>query len=157
MTKKSILIVGAGGFIGGFIARKALEQGYDTWVGVRESTSRRYLDDPSLHFAVFDYDNPDAVKTRLQELVTEIGAAPTHIIWNLGATKCANFRDFDRINYGYVRTFVKAMQELNITPERFLYMSSLWTRTPYPSPTPATACRKSKPRPFLRPSPGSHG
>lgn len=125
MTKKSILIVGAGGFIGGFIARKALEQGYDTWVGVRESTSRRYLDDPRMHFAVFDYDNPDAVKTRLQKLVTEIGAAPTHIIWNLGATKCANFRDFDRINYGYVRTFVKAMHELNIAPERFLYMSSL--------------------------------
>ena len=36
MPDKKILIVGAGGFIGGFIARKALESGYDTWVAVRE-------------------------------------------------------------------------------------------------------------------------
>ncbi len=38
---KKVLIVGAGGFIGGFIADEALKRGYDTWAGVRESTSRR--------------------------------------------------------------------------------------------------------------------
>ena len=42
---KRVLIIGAGGFIGGFMARKSLDLGYETWVGVRESTSRRYLDD----------------------------------------------------------------------------------------------------------------
>ena len=51
---KSILIVGAGGFIGGFIAREALRRGFDTYVAVRESTSRRYLQDPALHFVVLD-------------------------------------------------------------------------------------------------------
>ena len=65
-TGKSILIVGAGGFIGGFIAKKALECGYDTWVGVRASTSRRYLDDSRLHIVEFDYDNPEAVAGQLK-------------------------------------------------------------------------------------------
>ena len=52
--KKTILIIGAGGFIGGFIAREALSRGYDTYVGVRESTSRRYLQEPELKFVVFE-------------------------------------------------------------------------------------------------------
>ena len=45
---KKVLVVGAGGFIGGFIASEALERGYDTYVAVRESTSRRYLTDGRL-------------------------------------------------------------------------------------------------------------
>ena len=122
--KKTILIIGAGGFIGGFIARQALERGYDTWVGVRESTSRRYLTDPRLHFVVFDYDDPDAVTRALRD------NAPAekgwdYIIWNLGATKCANFSDFNLINFMYPRTFVEILRSEGLVPERFLYISSL--------------------------------
>ncbi len=121
---KTILIVGAGGFIGGFIAKQALAHGYDTYVGVRQSTSRRYLADPRLHFVVFDYDDPKQVAETLKTAAPD-GRPFTHIIWNLGATKCANFADFDRINYKYVRTFVETLTELNLIPQRFLFMSSL--------------------------------
>ncbi|MDE6196404.1 MAG: NAD(P)-dependent oxidoreductase [Muribaculaceae bacterium] len=124
MTKKTILIVGAGGFIGGFIARTALERGFDTYVAVRESTSRRYLADPALKFVVLDYDDPDTLGTRLRENAPESGRWD-YIIYNLGATKCANFADFNRINYLYVRDFVGALEDENLVPEKFLYMSSL--------------------------------
>lgn len=121
---KSILIVGAGGFIGGFIAREALRRGFDTYVAVRESTSRRYLQDPALHFVVLDYDDPLAMSGTLSEAAT--GGKPwDYIIYNLGATKCANFSDFNRINFGYLRTFSGLLKELRLVPERFLYMSSL--------------------------------
>lgn len=123
-TKKTILIVGAGGFIGGFIAAEALRRGYDTWVGVRESTSRRYLTDGRLHFAVFDYDDPDALARQLSDNAPQSGRWD-YIIYNLGATKCANFADFNRINYGYLRTFVETLVACGMTPERFLFMSSL--------------------------------
>lgn len=118
---KSILIVGAGGFIGGFIARKALELGFDTTVGVRASTSRRYLSDERLKFLEFDYDDPAAVLATLQ-------SAPgrwDYIIYNLGATKCANFPDFNRINFQYLRTFGEALKEAGKVPEKFLFTSSL--------------------------------
>ncbi|MBO5052843.1 MAG: NAD(P)-dependent oxidoreductase [Muribaculaceae bacterium] len=121
---KTILIIGAGGFIGGFIARRALELGYDTYVGVRASTSRHYLDDPRLKFLTFDYDDPEQVAKTLLESHPEAGRWD-YIIWNLGATKCANFADFNRINYLYVRDFVDKLIELDMIPERFLYMSSL--------------------------------
>ena len=44
-SAKKVLIVGGGGFIGGFIASESLKRGYETWVTVRESTSRRFLRD----------------------------------------------------------------------------------------------------------------
>lgn len=124
----TLLVVGAGGFIGGFIARRALGLGYDTWAGLRKSTSRRWLTDPQLHFAVFDYDNPEAIAKALQEYapVRRDGTRGwDYIIWNLGATKCADMRDFDRINYGYLRNFADALQAAGMLPYTFLYVSSL--------------------------------
>lgn len=121
---KTLLIIGAGGFIGGFIARRGLELGYDVTAGVRKSTSRRYLDDPRLHFAVFDYDDPEQVRRALAIALPPAGRWD-YIIWNLGATKCADWRDFDRINYRYLLEFVKAIKALDAMPQKLLYMSSL--------------------------------
>lgn len=120
----TVLVVGAGGFIGGFIAAEGLRRGYEVWAGVRESTSRRYLTDEKLHFAVFDYDSPEAIAQALEQHKAEHGAWD-YIIWNLGATKCSNFQDFNRINFGYLRTFVDALIAADMVPQRFLYVSSL--------------------------------
>ncbi len=121
MKGKRLLIVGAGGFIGGFIARKALELGYDTTVAVRESTSRRYLDDPSLKFLVLDYDSQES----MLRAIGQEQQGWDYVIYNLGATKCANFLDFNRINFEYLRRFCTVLTECGKVPEKFLYMSSL--------------------------------
>lgn len=121
---KKLLVVGAGGFIGGFIADEGLRRGFDTYVAVRESTSRRYLTDERLHFVVLDYDNEEAMAQSLKEALPE-GEKWDFIIYNLGATKCANYLDFNRINYNYLRSFVEVLQDLDKIPQRFLFMSSL--------------------------------
>ena len=122
--KETLLVVGAGGFIGGFIAEEGLRRGYDVWVGVRESTSRRYLSDSRLKFVVFDYDNPDQVERVIKE-----NAPGKHgwnnIIWNLGATKCVNFSQFNLVNFLYPRTFVEILRRNAMAPDKFLYVSSL--------------------------------
>ncbi|WP_301745418.1 NAD(P)-dependent oxidoreductase, partial [uncultured Duncaniella sp.] len=48
-----------------------------------------------------------------------------HIVYNLGATKCVNFMDFNRINYCYLRDFVDTLTDVGALPERMVYMSSL--------------------------------
>lgn len=121
--KKTLLVVGSGGFIGGFIASEGLRRGYDVWAGVRESTSRRYLTDPALHFAVFDYDEPATLLEQIRRYAPEGGW--DYIIYNLGATKCANFADFNRINFNYLRNFGEALTAAGMLPQKFLYMSSL--------------------------------
>jgi nucleoside-diphosphate-sugar epimerase len=147
--KKTILIIGAGGFIGGFIAREALSRGYDTYVGVRESTSRRYLQEPELKFVVFDYDNPGSVAETLRASVPESGRWD-YIIWNLGATKCTNFSDFNKINFQYLRDFVEVLISQNAVPERFLFMSSLSAVGPADEQNYAPITSRTIPNPNTR-------
>lgn len=123
MTRKTLLVVGAGGFIGGFICGEGLRRGSDTYAGVRESTSRRYLGDPALHIVDFDYDSPSDLGRQLREAAPEGGW--DMIIYNLGATKALNFGDFNRINFEYLRNFTEALERNKLMPKKFLYMSSL--------------------------------
>lgn len=114
-----VLIVGAGGFVGGFLANESLSRGYETWCGVRETTSRRFLTDPALNFITLDYESP----AKLAEAMA--GHHWDYIVYNLGATKCVNFLDFNHINYTYLRNFCDALVSNAQVPGRFLYMSSL--------------------------------
>lgn len=119
-----ILIVGAGGFIGGFIAREALNRGYETYVAIRETTSRRYLKDDRLKFVVLDYENVEQVQSTLSDTFRETGA-PDYVIYNLGATKALNYLQFRQVNYQYLCNFVTALKNTGLVPKKFLYMSSL--------------------------------
>ena len=67
---KKVLIVGAGGFVGGFLVTEALRRGYQVWAGVRKSTSRQYLSDIDIKFAVSA--QPHSVRERLAELLQKI-------------------------------------------------------------------------------------
>lgn len=133
MSRK-VLIIGAGGFIGGFIAKESINRGYDTWVGVRETTSRKYLTDSRLHFVTFDYDDRESLEKTLSSTLAE-GEKWDWIVYNLGATKVNNYSDFNRINYQYLKNFVEALINTGMMPERFLYMSSLSALGPYDEKT----------------------
>ena len=122
---KRVLVVGAGGFAGGFICEECLRRGYEVWAGVRESTSRRYLVDERLKFTVLDFEAPDTLETSLRDSLGGGVERWDYIIYNLGATKCLDFADFNRINYQYLQYFTKALLEADLVPEKMLYISSL--------------------------------
>lgn len=117
---ESVLIVGAGGFIGSFIVEEALRRGYDTWAAVRATTSRRYLSDERIRFLQLDFDDAEG----LAKAFAEHGPWD-YVVHNLGATKCLNYADFDRINFGYLRAVVEALREAKAMPKAFVMMSSL--------------------------------
>lgn len=121
---KRVLVVGAGGFAGGFLVAEGLRRGYEVWAGVRHSTSRKYLQDPAIKFLEFDFDNPDTLTSSLATALPE-GEKWDWIVYNLGATKCLNFADFSKINYEYLRDFTAALDKAAMVPEKFLYISSL--------------------------------
>lgn len=119
-----MLVVGAGGFVGGFLVEEALHRGYEVWAGVRESTSRKYLSDPAIHFINLDFDNPAELSAALSSALPE-GERWDWIVYNLGATKCLSFSDFSKINYDYLRRFTDALAASGKVPDKLLYMSSL--------------------------------
>lgn len=123
-TGKRILIVGAGGFMGGALTREALRRGYDVWAGVRHSTNREQLHDDRIHFVEFDFDDPASLGKSLREALPA-GEKWDNIVYNLGATKVKRYSDFNRINYEYLRYFTGALDSTGMIPEKLLYMSSL--------------------------------
>ena len=61
----SILITGASGFIGSFLVEEAVRRGFDTWAGVRATSSRAYLQDPRIRFLELDFGRPDVLRRQL--------------------------------------------------------------------------------------------
>lgn len=150
-NRKKILVVGAGGFAGGFIVEEGLRRGYEVWAGVRESTSRKYLKDPAIKFIVFDFDAENPVESLAGTLKAE---APERgwdwIIYNLGATKCIRFSDFSRINCDYLRWFAEALKKSCTVPEKLLYISSLSAMGPGERGSYAPFTEKMVPQPNTR-------
>ena len=121
---KSILITGAGGFIGGYLVEEALKRGYDTWAAVRSTTNREFLKDERIHFIELDYSDQDRLEETLRDHMGEWGRWD-YIVHNLGVTKSTNYLDFEQVNFGYLKTLVDALQATGMTPDVFLMMSSL--------------------------------
>ncbi|MDR2955170.1 MAG: NAD(P)-dependent oxidoreductase [Prevotella sp.] len=124
MNTKRILITGASGFIGSFLVEKALEKGYETWAGIRKSSSREYLQDSRIRFIDLNFSNKEKLVEQINEFLKDHGKFD-YIAHNAGVTKCLNTADFDRINFQYTANFVDALKEANAVPEKFVLMSSL--------------------------------
>lgn len=124
MADKRVLVIGAGGFSGGFICQHGLERGYRVTAGIRHSTSRIYLTDERLEFLELDFDKPETLAPALAAALPE-GEKWDYIVYNLGATKCLSFTMFNKINYEYLRDFTEALKEAGKVPEKLLYISSL--------------------------------
>ena len=102
MNGKKVLITGASGFIGSTAVDKALELGYETWAGIRATSSRRYLQDARIKFIDLHYGDKEKLKMQLRQFKDENGSFD-HVIHIAGLTKTFRKSDFDRINYSYTR------------------------------------------------------
>ncbi|MFR9165982.1 MAG: NAD-dependent epimerase/dehydratase family protein [Dysgonomonas sp.] len=119
-----ILITGASGFIGSFLTEKALSLGFETWAGIRETSSREYLQDERINFVDFNFKDKEQLIIQLKNFSDQYGKFD-YIVHNAGVTKCLDPKDFDRVNYQNTRNFAEALQETNNVPEKFVLMSSL--------------------------------
>ena len=119
-----VLVTGATGFIGSFIVEGSLERGNETWAGVRASSNRKFLSNPAIKTIDLPYSNREEMSKMLKEQKTQHGKWDV-IIHNMGLTKCENKTDFDRVNFEYTCNFITALQEADMVPGQFIYMSSL--------------------------------
>ncbi len=145
-SKKNILITGAGGFIGSFIVERAIKENFNTWAGIRKTTSKEYLQHRELNFIDLPYHDKNKLKQSIIEHKSHFGKWDI-IVYNLGITKSNNSDDFEKINYGFCRNFIEALIETDSIPNQFITMSSLSSFGPGDeiNMTPITLCDPQTP------------
>jgi len=145
-----MLVTGASGFIGSFIVEEALSRRLEVWAAVRPTSSRKYLSDKRINFINLDLGD----KAKLMEQLR--GRKFSYVVHAAGVTKCADSRDFHRVNTLGTVNLAEALIAQDGAMERFVFVSSLSVmgaereRRPYTeitaadTPRPNTAYGRSK-------------
>ena len=119
-----ILVTGASGFIGSFIVEEGLKRGHQVWAGMRNTSSKKYLTDKNIRFAELDFAHPEILRAQMAAYKADSGGWDI-IVHAAGATKCLHREDFFRTNNEGTRHFVDMLKELDMVPQRFVFISSL--------------------------------
>lgn len=120
-----ILVTGASGFIGSFIISEGLRLGYEMWAGMRRTSSKKYLQQEGIHFVELDLQRPEVLHRQLLACRQEMGGCWDYVVHAAGATKCKCDKDFYRTNTEGTAHFMEALSELDMIPQRFVFISSL--------------------------------
>lgn len=121
---KKILITGASGFIGSFLVETALAKTWDICAGIREGSSKQYLQDPKIDFIDLKFADKKMLQKQINEYVLAHGKWD-YIIHNAGITKALNQSDFEQVNTQFCINFVDALIAADAVPSKFIFMSSL--------------------------------
>ncbi|MGN1375831.1 MAG: NAD-dependent epimerase/dehydratase family protein [Prevotella sp.] len=116
---KSVLVTGASGFIGSFIVAEAIRRGYETWAAVRRNSSRKYLQDPKIHFIELDLNNPELLTRQLS------GHDFCYVIHAAGITKSTDKEKFLSVNAYGTANLAEAVMKTCSSLKRFVFLSSL--------------------------------
>lgn len=131
-TQTSILITGAGGFVGQHLVDGALTKGWTVWAGTRRThletpldtpaseTARRVVNHPRLHLIDLDYEHPERLCGQLAQLPRF-----QYVVHCAGLTRSVDLAAYERVNTVYTLHLAMALKEAGKTPSKFLFISSL--------------------------------
>lgn len=120
----NVLITGASGFIGSFLCEESLKRRYKVWAGMRQKSSRKWLQNEWLNFITLDLADTDILRKQLTAF-KNINGKWDVIIHAGGSTKCVHKEDFEKNNYDCTRHLIETLHSLDMLPEQFIYLSSL--------------------------------
>lgn len=119
-----ILITGASGFIGGFLVEYGLQNGHTIYAAIRKTSNTKHLTDSRINIIYLNLADKKSLKQTWGKLQQEIGKFD-YVIHSAGATKVLNKSDFETINYNYTKNLVESLHEVEMIPDKFIFISSL--------------------------------
>ena len=119
-----VLVTGASGFIGSFIVEAAVGKGYETYAGIRKTSSKRFLSKAGINFLELDFADAHTLEQNLLDFKKKQGAFD-YVIHCAGVTKCLNTTEFIEVNYKQTALFADTLIKLGMVPKQFIYISTL--------------------------------
>lgn len=116
---QKVLITGASGFIGGFLAEEMLRRGLDTYAAVRASSNTKDLKKMGVKILIWDFENSSQMSSILAHHQFD------YIIHNAGITKSKSKEEFFKVNADYVKNLAEAIRNSGRLPKKLLFVSSL--------------------------------
>lgn len=122
----------------------------ETWAAIRETSSKKYLQDPRIHFINLNLSSKEELEHELANHEFD------YVVHAAGATKCLHTEDFYKVNTLGTQNLADALIALKMPIKRFVFVSSLSIfgaireEQPYQeisehdTPRPNTAYGKSK-------------
>ena len=114
-----ILITGSSGFVGSWLVQEAIDKGYETYAGIRKSSSKKYLQHPATHFVEIDFGNHHQLREILEQHQFD------YIIHNAGVVRALSKESFYEVNAGYTKTLINMAKEVCPNLKKFVLMSSI--------------------------------
>ena len=133
----NVLVTGATGFIGSFLAEALVRKGHAVTCLVRETSDLRWIRHLPLNFLFADLGDRSAYARRLRDFDVIFHAA--------GRTKADSERAFFHANAECTKLLISAAAEENPELKRFLLVSSLAAAGPSRDGSPLTEVAPSRP------------
>ncbi|WP_026770192.1 NAD(P)-dependent oxidoreductase [Asinibacterium sp. OR53] len=141
---RNILITGASGFIGSALVDEALQRGFNTFAGIRNSSRRKYLAHPGIRFLELDLSDDEALDLALRGFRDRYDKLDV-VIHAAGVTKAVRPADYRVVNCGHTRRLVHALMRNGLIPRKFVYLSSLASFGPGVKRTPISLAQERNP------------
>lgn len=144
--KNKILITGASGFIGSFLVEEALKQNFQVYAGIRNSSSKQFLQDERIHFVALDFSSENLLQQQLSSFKQLYGNLD-FVIHNAGITQAKTKNDFFKVNCGFTQNLIHALLNSGMQLQKFVLISSLAAYGPGNAETffPITFQQKQQP------------
>jgi nucleoside-diphosphate-sugar epimerase len=117
MTNERILVTGATGMIGSFVARRAVEEGYNVRVLARQSSDRTLLAGLDVDYALGDLSDPQSLTAALNQVDIVVHAAAHIGDWGPAET----YRQINVVGLEHFLTAARKVGQLR----RWIQVSSL--------------------------------
>ena len=119
MFVPKVLLTGATGFVGSFIAEDLVNQGFSVYITLRKSSSTRWIENIPLEYIYIDLGS----RQEIEEVCVKHQF--DYIIHNAGLTRHPNEKELERVNASILGHFIAVLNQLEYKPQKFIYISSL--------------------------------
>lgn len=132
---KKVLLSGASGFLGSHLAELLVNNGYELFCILRESSNTQFIDHLNYQKVVINWKNPE-----LDVLISEMD----YIIHCAGVTTALSYSDYFNGNVLPTNALLKSAEKSN-NLKRFVFISSQAVAGPSPDSTPLKENASSSP------------